>query len=57
MRKTVKCKTSYGKSEAKGEFGSPKSESLYFKGGILITFRLHKRLINKLLDRKTYTLF
>ncbi len=29
----MKCKIGYGKSEKKGEFGSPKNESLYFKGG------------------------
>jgi len=29
----VKCKTCHGKSEKKGEFGSPWSESLRFKCG------------------------
>jgi len=29
----VKCKTCHGKSEEKGKFGSPRSESLCFKGG------------------------
>jgi len=29
----VKCKIDYGKSEEKGEFGSPRNESLYFKEG------------------------
>ncbi len=29
----MKCKTCHGKSEEKGEFGSPRSESLCFKGG------------------------
>jgi len=29
----VKCKTFYGKCEEKGEFESPRSESLCFKGG------------------------
>jgi hypothetical protein len=34
--KKVKCKTCHGKSEEKGEFGSPRSESLCFKGDTLI---------------------
>jgi hypothetical protein len=33
MKKKVKCKTNYGKCEEKGEFESPRSESLCFKGG------------------------
>jgi len=32
----VKCKTCHGKSEEKGEFGSRRNESLYFKEGTLI---------------------
>jgi hypothetical protein len=32
----VKCKTSHGKSEEKGEFGSRRSESLCYKGDTLI---------------------
>jgi hypothetical protein len=36
MRKRVKCKTCHVKNEKKGEFGSPRSESLCFKGGTLI---------------------
>ncbi len=35
----MKCKTGHGKSEEKCEFGSPKSESLCFKGGTLIMLR------------------
>ncbi len=31
--KKVKCKTCHRKSEEKGEFGSPKNESSYFKEG------------------------
>ncbi len=34
--KMVKYKTSHGKNEEKGEFGSPWSESLGFKCGIPI---------------------
>jgi hypothetical protein len=36
--KKVKCKTSHRKSEEKGEFGSPWSESLRFKCGTPIIF-------------------
>jgi hypothetical protein len=36
MKKRVKCKTCHGKNEEKGEFGSPRNESLCFKGGTLI---------------------
>jgi hypothetical protein len=57
MERKVKCKTSYGKSEEKGEFGSPKNESLYLKGDTSITLRPHKRLIKKLLDRKPFFFF
>jgi hypothetical protein len=32
----MKCKTCHGKNEKKGEFGSLRSESFYFKGGTLI---------------------
>ncbi len=43
MKKKVKCKTGHGKSEEKGEFGSPWSGFLGFKGGtpiMLITNNL-----------------
>jgi len=33
----VKCKTNHGKSEEKGEFGSPWSDSLGFKCGTPVT--------------------
>jgi hypothetical protein len=36
----VKCKTCHRKNEEKGEFESPWNESLCFKGGTLIMFRL-----------------
>jgi hypothetical protein len=36
----VKCKTCHGKNEEKGEFGSPRSESLCFKGGTLIMLKV-----------------
>jgi len=35
-KKKVKCKTCHEKNEKKGEFGSPRKESLCFKGGTLI---------------------
>ncbi len=38
--KRVKCKTCHGKSEEKGEFGSPRNESLYFKEGTPIMLGL-----------------
>ncbi len=40
VRKRVKCKTNHGKSKEKSEFGNPRNESLRFKCGILIMFRL-----------------
>jgi hypothetical protein len=36
----VKCKTCHRKSEEKGEFGSPRKESLYFKEGTPIMLGL-----------------
>jgi len=38
-QKKVKCKTSHGENEEKGEFGSPWSESLLFKCGNPIVFK------------------
>ncbi len=38
-KQKVKCKTCHGKNEGKGEFGSLRNESLYFKEGTLIMFR------------------
>jgi len=42
MQKKVKCKTSHGENEEKGEFGSPWSESLRFKCDTPIMFRPNK---------------
>jgi hypothetical protein len=42
MRKNVKCKTSHGKNEEKGEFESPSSDSLRFKCGTPIILGLQK---------------
>jgi hypothetical protein len=36
----VKCKTCQRKNEEKGEFGSPRNESLYFKQGTPIMLGL-----------------
>ncbi len=38
-KKKAKCKTCYEKSKEKGEFGSPRSESLCFKRGTSIMLR------------------
>jgi len=37
-KKRVKCETCHGKNEEKGEFESPRNESLYFKEGTPIMF-------------------
>jgi hypothetical protein len=44
----MKCKTCHGKSEEKGEFGSPKSESLCFKGGTSIMLGPNTKILKVL---------
>jgi hypothetical protein len=44
----IKCKTCHGKSEEKGEFGNPWSESLGFKCGTLIMLGRRERILNQI---------
>ncbi len=46
----MKCKTCHGKSEEKGEFGSLRNESLYFKEGTLIMVGLDLWMLEDIHD-------